>query len=82
MEQISKTDWSFITQKSSMATTHRMLKRTAMPTNTVEARKAGLKMEEKLTKLPMHWMSGLGNNSEIPEDLPKKSPNVEIASKI
>lgn len=51
-----------------MATTQRMLKSTAIPTKTVEARKAGLKMEEKLTKLPMHWMSGLENNSESPPE--------------
>ena len=58
IEHISKTDWSFMTQKRSMATTTRILKSTAMPTKTVEARKAGLKMDEKLTRLPMHRTSG------------------------
>ena len=63
MEQISKTDWSFITQNKSMATTQRMLNKTAIPTKTVEALKAGLRIDEKFTRLPMHRMSGPENKS-------------------
>ena len=39
---------------------HRTLKSTDTPTKTVDALKAGLKMEEKLTRLPMHRISGSG----------------------
>ena len=37
-----------------------MLISTAKPTKTVEARKAGLKIEEKFSKLPKHLTSGSG----------------------
>ena len=70
MEQISKTDWSFITQNKSMATTQRMLNKTAIPTKTVEALKAGLRIDEKFTRLPMHRMSGPENKSFWPNLAP------------
>ena len=69
MEQISKTDRSFITQNKSIATTQRMLNRTAIPTKTVEARKAWLRIEEKFTKLPMHFKVGSDELPSITEEL-------------
>ena len=73
MEQISKTDRSFITQKRSIATTQRMLNSTAIPTNTVEALKAWLRMEEKFTRLPMHFKVGSDTIPSITLELELKS---------
>ena len=72
MEQISKTDRSFITQKRSIATTQRMLNSTAIPTNTVEALKAWLRMEEKFTRLPMHFKVGSDTIPSITDELELK----------
>lgn len=53
-------------QNNNKATKHKMLMRTAKPTKTVEALNAGLKMDEKFSKLPRHLMSGSGM---IPSDV-------------
>ena len=45
-------------QKNNMETMVRILRRTEMPTKTVAALKAGLKMDEKFQRLPMQRMSG------------------------
>ena len=70
---ISYTDWSFMKQNNNKATKHKMLMRTAKPTKTVEALNAGLKMEEKFSKLPRHLMSGSGMiPSEVGAELEKE----------
>ena len=60
-------------QNNNKATKHKMLMRTAKPTNTVEALNAGLKMEEKFSKLPRHLISGSGMiPSEVGAELKKE----------
>lgn len=50
--------------------------RTAKPTKTVEALNAGLKMEEKFSKLPRHLMSGSGMIPlEVGAELVRKMQN-------
>jgi hypothetical protein len=48
------------------------LNSTAIPTNTVEARKAWLRMEEKFTRLPMHFKVGSDTIPSITDELELK----------
>ena len=50
-----------------------MLNSTAIPTNTVEARKAWLRMEEKFTRLPMHFKVGSDTIPSITDELELKN---------
>lgn len=50
--QISKTEWVLRKQKSSSETRHSKDRMTARPTNTVDARNAGDKMDAKLSNRP------------------------------
>jgi len=58
-----------MTQNRSIATTQRILKSTAIPTKTVEARKAWLRMDEKFTRLPMHFKVGSDKLPSITDEL-------------
>ena len=61
-----------MTQNRSIATTQRILKSTAIPTKTVEARKAWLRMDEKFTRLPMHFKVGSDKLPSITDELELK----------